>query len=742
MNKSIKIIVTGLVQGIGYRPFILRIANKYGINGSVKNTNGIVEILACGDADAITGFLGVVKKDVPEGGRLDGVSVEELSDVSGDTFSEGFSIIDSTTTSEKVWPVIPADLATCEECERELWDKNNRRYGHPFISCVKCGPRYTVTEQLPYDRKRLVLKKFSLCPECAKEYTDAVDRRCFAQTISCKSCGPKLNRPVEDAIDDVKAGKILAVKDIGGYHLACLPRKDVIQKIRDLKNRPSKPFAVMFESISEIEKYAYLDDKEKQLLTSPARPIVLLKLRDVHTAIDGSTSPYLGAMLPCNPVQIMLIKACGPLIMTSANTSGGLMITDNDMMISWLKDRVEMGRISEEDYSILSHDRDIIVPLDDSIVRVVRNRVLMVRRARGYAPMPITADVHNLGFAAGGDLKATFSFSVPGTVYMGPTLSDLEDERCATVYQDEVARMVELFGFEPSAVAVDKHPLYKSVNIAKNIFSTPEIHNSKNVDKMPTHSFQHHKAHVASVVAEHALNGDVLGFAFDGTGYGDDGSIWGSEVFVVRDNVFERVTHLPELSLMASDEASKNCKAAAIALAICVEKNDEDSINNSVWVDRFKDYIRTITIDKKTLPFIEAEYQLTEAAIANNLNRVKSTSAGRYFDAVSSLLGLCQYNTYEGEAAQELEYAAVKGNEKALEFHRLIADFIINMAEKIGIQQVALSGGTFLNRVLLEMVIDGLEEKGFKVYINEQVSCGDGGIALGQLYLLDKNCEV
>lgn len=705
---NIKITVTGLVQGIGYRPFILRIANEYGITGSVKNTNGVVEIIACGSETAVTGFLAVVKTTVPEGGSLDKVISENFDDAF--FINDGFCIVESTVTSEKIWPVLPADLATCEDCERELFDPNNRRFGHPFISCVKCGPRYTVTEELPYDRKRLVLKKFGLCPECGSEYQNASDRRCFAQTISCKSCGPRLSKPIETAVNDIMAGKILAVKDIGGYHLACLLRQDIISKLRTLKNRPTKPFAVMFEKVTDIEKYAYVNEQEYELLTSPARPIVLLRLKDVNGSLDGSTSVYLGAMLPCNPVQLMLVKACGPLIMTSANTSGGLMITDNEMMEKWLSDRIEKcpNELAADDVSVLSHDREILVPLDDSIVRVIRDRVLMVRRARGYVPIPIQADISGSHFAAGGDLKATFAFSVPGTVYMGPTLSDLEDDRCEAFYRSELCRMKTLFGFEPDDAVIDQHPLYKSAGIAADIFREKLCSVSK---------YQHHKAHIASVIAEYGLKGRVLGFAFDGTGYGDDGTIWGSEVFVVEDGQFNRVSHLPELSLMASDEASRNCKAAAMALTVADNE---------------------YTVKPDSLPYSADEYALTEAAIKNKLNRIKTTSAGRYFDAVSSLLGICQYNTYEGEAAQELEYEAVKGNILAIEFHRKIADFIINTAKEYNISQVALSGGTFLNRVLLEIVIDGLEENGYKVYINKQVSCGDGGLALGQLYLQDK----
>ena len=756
--SNYKITVTGLVQGIGYRPFVCKLANEYGLSGSVKNTDGIVTILASGAEVTLADFVSYLKENVPSGGRIDGVEIEPIDSLD----SSGFSIVESDITGTKKHPVLPADIATCEKCEAELKDANNRRYMHPFISCVACGPRYTVIEDKPYDRLRLTLKDFELCDECANEYSDAGDRRCFAQTISCKKCGPQLNMSIDDAAEFLNSGNILAIKDIGGFHLACrLGDETAINKLRVLKGRPSKPFAVMYSSVDEIRKVALVNDREEALLKSEARPIVLLELIDPASTPDGSNSAYVGAMLPCNPVQIMLVEKCGPLIMTSANTSGGLMITEASLMEEWIELRCDKFDLAKNQIKILDHNRKIEAPLDDSILRVVNDRVLLVRRARGYVPLPLelpetSGNSNNQILAMGGDLKATFSYATEeGAVYMEPTLSDLADDRCLSEYNSELRRMRRLFDFEPELVVVDKHPNYLS-----RVEADKYVRENKD-DESSIVEVQHHKAHVATVVAEHNLKGKILGFAFDGTGYGEDGAIWGSECFEVdtEANEFTRVDHLPYVALVASDEASKNCKMSLMSYVFSQSKGNE-KIELSL--------MKAFDINKE-------DYTLTKSSILAKINRVNSSSMGRLFDAVAAALGVCEYNSYEGEAAMELEYLAAKyfnvngdatiaenrnlksidslfldmakaieaGVDKgriALEFHYLIADFIHCIAKEHNISQIALSGGTFLNRILLNRTFKILEEDGYLVYINEQVSCGDGGLALGQIYIGEHLC--
>ena len=737
MNKIIT--VKGLIQGIGYRPFVCKLANEYNLSGWVKNTDGIVTILASGEAKAIEDFASFLRENIPAGGQI--LSLETADTAEVPTEEKGFYIASSNVTDSKVTPVIPADLATCEECERELFDENNRRYQHPFISCVKCGPRYTVIRDLPYDRNRLVLDKFPLCKKCSEEYNLLNNRRAYAQTISCKECGPALNMPIEKAAETLKSGKILAIKDIGGFHLACVLEDDAIDKLRKLKNRPTKPFAIMSDDFSYINSIANVNEKEIELLKSPARPIVLLNLKQdekgqIIKCPDKSTSPYLGVMLPSNPVQLMLSKECGPLIMTSANISGGMMITSDQELEGWINERVTAGAIEGADIEILTHNRDILVPLDDSIYRVIGDRTLTIRRARGYVPLPIRAKVSGDIFAAGSDLKATFAYSKDQVVYMGPTLTDLDVLATRRVYENEAKRMKKLFGFEPESYVCDCHPLYNS---------------SKMVEERNPLKVQHHRAHVASVMAEHFLEGEVLGFALDGTGYGDDGTIWGSEVFTVKDNVFTRVRSLTTADLVASDLAAKDARLSAFAYMAKEEAIEVADIEN-------------------VTTFTEEQLITTRAAIKMGLNRIKNSSLGRLFDAVAAVLGICEYNGYEGQCAQELEYAAARAEavtgrltedselpkltmdrlfsdiivalknsvskEKiALAFHLLIAEEITRTAMEFGIKQVVLSGGCFNNRILTENTIKNLEDKGFFVYINEQVSCGDAGLALGEIYV-------
>ena len=410
---SYKLIVKGLVQGIGYRPFIAHMAEELSLSGWVRNTSGIVTILIQGEEPKVKEFVSIVKSEVPAGGYLECVNTEETEFDGG---LRDFSIIESDETKERSLPMIPPDLCTCDKCKEELFDPENRRYRHPFISCVSCGPRYSIIESLPYDRPRIVLKKFPMCPKCKAEYTTRGDRRRHAQTISCMDCGPVLsfsitgsdevitdNREAMDrAIAFVADGGILAVKDITGYHLcARVGDKKAVQLLRKYKHRENKPFAVMFYDEAEARGFCNINDKEAELLNSAARPIVLLKMKESVTWDESvcQSSPYVGAMLPCNPVQIMLTKALGPLIMTSANISGDLLITDNEDMQGWLRGKAGTA--------ILSHNRDILTPMDDSIVRVVKDKVIMNRRGRGYNDL-FDIEASDEASAFGADLKSSF----------------------------------------------------------------------------------------------------------------------------------------------------------------------------------------------------------------------------------------------------------------------------------------------------------------------------------------------
>lgn len=680
---------SGIVQGIGFRPAALRFALDLKLTGQVKNTGGNVQISVSGDKRALNEFV----QRLVDLFKISSYTREKIEDTEFDGFKIVHSDFDCST------PFITPDLATCDRCEKELKDPKNRRFNHPFISCVSCGPRYTIINSLPYDRENTVMDEFPLCRSCREEYTDPKDRRCHAQTVACRCCGPQTNIPVEDALRILKNGDVLAVKDIGGYHLAC--RADsvrAVKEIRRLKGRESKPFAVMFRNLEQIKEYCLVSDTQKRMLQSTQRPIVLLKAKKSFDESVSCGSDLTGAFLPCNPLQIMLLDKVSPLVMTSANIGGEPIITDDK-------------KIEKFGVGVISHNRKILSPIDDSVLSEIAGKPHFIRRARGYVPLAIDIGIASKcdTFLAGGDLKSVFGFHRGRYVFLSQYFGDLENLDVYDNYCRETERFAKLHGFKAEKYVCDKHPLYYSSRRLENPFTV-----------------QHHKAHIASVIAEHRLKGEVLGFAFDGTGYGDDGSIWGGEVIKFDGKAFSRAEHLDYVKMIASDEISKN---AELALQCYTGGN-----------------------------------KLLDRAIENNINTIPSSSMGRLFDAVSALLEICKFNSYEGECAVMLEQAASKAQEAyplnpvfspkeildeiscakqkganiqslALGFHLMLAKLITKTALKYEINQIALSGGVFNNKILTESAVSMLSEKGFSVYINEKVPCGDGGIALGQAYI-------
>ena len=763
-----KFIVKGLVQGIGFRPFVAKLADELNIDGWVRNTGGIVTILASGSDSSIALFLRRIKAEVPTGGFITDIQLvhEDIT-----TENTGFRIIESDNDNQENLPLIPADIATCENCKKELFNTKNRRFLHPFISCTLCGPRYSIIENLPYDRKTITMSDFEMCDECKIEYVGKIDIRRHAQTIACKKCGPKLEfTRIEEnagklakntvhrnftgkffenlkehaselfkAAELVQWGGILAIKDIGGYHLACNPYdSSVVSTLRTLKHREAKAFAIMFESVEQLSEYCFVNEQERKLLESPARPIVLLKAKDsVKKPFADNvclTSPNIGAMLPCNPMQMILLRALGPIIMTSANSSGDVLETDDERMINWMMERALSKEMAGVPLGVLSHNRRILRPMDDSVMKVVCGRQQFIRRARGYVPNPISVDISEEIFAAGGDLKSTFCYIKNGLAYVSQHLGDMEAVSCQSFYRSEKLAMENIFKFAPKAVAVDKHPAY---------FSKSDNNECGVKNNLPIYEIQHHKAHVASVIAEYHIKGEVLGFAFDGTGFGDDGTIWGSEVFLWNGtDKMDRIAHLTPVQLIGGDEGAKNCDTILTGFLHHYSLDEHDKNSNKGIIC---------------------------SAIDNNINTVTSTSMGRLFDAVSALLDICHYNSYEGQAPIELENIASQTNEayklniaidgdcsdmfkdivNAIEagvekaalargFIYTLSDYICNVAKCNKVKQIVLSGGTFLNRILLEKTICELESEGFVVYISQQLPPGDGGLCLGQAYLAGK----
>lgn len=755
--------ITGMVQGIGFRPFVAELAEEYGLCGTVWNYAGSVQIIVSGEKTVIEAFVGALQKNAPAGACLESVIREQI-----DTWEfEGFSIVPSKEGAGEPQEIeIPADLPTCKNCERELSDCKNRRYRYPFLSCTACGPRYSIIEQLPYDRDKTVMREFALCKECEREYTKKGDIRRHAQTIACAACGPTLSFLTRDkkiegralqeeafaaAVTWLKNGGILAIKDIGGFHLASLvTNEETVLRLRRLKGREKKPFAVMFRDSDTIKRYCEVNREEDKLLKSAARPIVLLKKKECAEQFFAKEvskhSPDVGAMLPCNPLQILLMQEFEALIMTSANRSGEPILTENATVREWMEQ-------SQIPFAILSHDRKIVTPLDDSIVRVVHGRTQTFRRARGYVPQAMRLSgfkekQNRQIFAAGADLKSVFCFVKNGKAYFSQHLGDMEDEKIQKLYRTQYERMKNLFEFTPEVFVKDMHPAYatgthipaKSVPIA----------------------VQHHHAHVASVMAEHGLEGAVLGVAFDGTGYGTDAAIWGSEFLLCEKARMKRAAHLKQVTLIGGDEGVRN--ADTILYGYLASFHESELIEEVL---------------KKTEWFQSERAMIVKKAINRQINCVKSTSMGRLFDAVSAFLGICHYSDYEGEAAIELEYAAAKTKqsypleitlvkqeseeeqfigdteslflqlakgmsqgvpveELARGFLLAVGDFTVQVCERTAgesVKKIALGGGTFQNRILLEYVTEQLEARGYQVYFNEQIPSGDGGICLGQAYL-------
>ena len=804
MRKAV-ITVYGLVQGVGYRPFAAEAARDLSICGTVCNNGGIVKISAYGDDEALDAYIRRLSSCPPVGSRVDEVvcEYEDATDI-----PDGFEIVESEFGEEEL-RYLPADIATCERCERQLFDPSDRRFRYPFISCVSCGPRFSIMREVPYDRERTSMSGFDLCDECASEYVRPGDFRRHAQTIACECCGPKVGLyrhahaedPISEAVNILKQGGIVAVKDIGGYHFCFDPFCDEAGKrLREFKNRDKKPFAVMFYDIDEIKKYAFVSEKEEALLKSDARPIVLLDMRDgssdggdsrgyaagisvedepsvvlVHLSPTVcANSDRIGAMLPCNPLQLLLLKELRALVMTSGNRGGEPIIADDERMF----EICDEGGVDD----VLYHDREILNPLDDSIFQVVRipavddpdissdsyEYVQVIRRARGIVPEPVKLPfiLKNDVIAAGGDLKTVFALGRKNMAYLSGHYGDLEDVAASRAYRKGIASYTRLLGIKPEQAVCDAHPGYISAKIISD--------NDPCISKIG-----HHYAHVASVIAEHGLKQPVIGLAFDGTGYGDDGTVWGSEFLFCHDHDYERVGHFSSIPMIASDDAAKNAFISLYAYVYAAEKRGlltSGEIDALFESGSHKD-----------------EYKLFCSAADAGINTVSSSSMGRLFDAASAALDICGNNSYEGECAIMLEQAArrylrlssvdhigggfapviepsdlwapvqrdsvadsvylmaslIKENlygedtdRIAFMFHQAVTDASVMIIQKAACRvserpdTVALSGGSMCNRVLLSLLIPAIRRAGFKIYINEKVPCGDGGIALGQLCLI------
>jgi hydrogenase maturation protein HypF len=744
-----RFILRGVVQGVGMRPFIYRLAHEHGLAGSVANSARGVVAEVEGTADAIDRFAEDLVREAPPLARIDGV-LRESAAARGDT---GFQIRRSLNEIGESTLICP-DAAVCADCLREFLDPGDRRHLYPFINCTNCGPRFSIIEGTPYDRPRTTMRAFTMCPRCQAEYDDPLDRRFHAQPNACPVCGPRLAL-LPEAVDPapgaralLKLGHIVAVKGLGGFHIAADAANDAaVRALRERKRRPAKPFALMCRSLEVVREIAEMSAEEERLLRGPAAPVVLLrKRRDAARRISPAVAPrnaYLGIMLPHAPLQHLLFDDdLAALVMTSGNAPGEPIVAELD------EARAKLAGVAD---AFLSHDRGIVNRNDDSVLCVEGGRTLMVRRSRGFAPYPVDLEcgVESAPgvLACGTELKCTFTVLEAGRAYVSQHVGDMENQATLEFYEEMVRKFLAWFRARPEVVAHDLHPDYLATRFAKAFAVEHGV---------ATEGVQHHHAHIASVLAENGITEPVVGLALDGTGYGTDGSIWGCEFLVADLTGFERAGHLANVPLPGGDAAVR--RPYRVALSHLYAAGGDSLIERS-------------------LPLFDgvppAEIDLVRQQIAKRVNCVDTSSAGRLFDAVSALLGVCREVTYDAQAAIELESlvdggvtraypyeireeggrlvidpapivravaadatAGVVAGECAAALHNAVVSFCRDAASRIargrGITRVALSGGVFQNRFLLRSLVRALESDGLTVLLNREVPANDGGVSLGQ----------
>ena len=789
-----RIRVYGIVQGVGFRPNVHILALRFGVAGSVCNKGPFVEILACGERDNVDAFAAVISEESPDMARILRVDREELdretwTGLAGEP--DGFKIIESEKVRGDIF--VSPDLAICDKCKKELFDPDDRRYLHPFINCTACGPRLTILDSMPYDRVRTSMAEFPMCGPCEAEYTDRNSRRYHAQPVCCPDCGPRLYafapgelpgagaadpatdpetkpaaKPVAKpagskhasgdaeaiikACEVIRSGGIIAVKGIGGFHLCCDARnEETVMRLRRLKDRPFKPFAVMMRDIDTVRRECVVETGMEQVLDGPEKPILIMRKKGGSFEGAAPHNPNLGVMLPYTPLHLLLFDysdgkpMTDVLIMTSANPSGAPICRDDRDVVENLAGMCDL---------VLSHDRKIRLRADDSVMMWFRGKPYMIRRSRGYAPLPIMAgagertDTATLGI--GGELKSTFCLASGDLYYLSPYVADLSDMRSVDALKQGIERLETLLEIRPDSTVCDLHPGYNSTALAREL------------DRNAT-GVQHHYAHVLSCMAENGLDEKVIGVSFDGTGYGTDGTVWGGEFILADRRSFERAGSIAPFAQAGGDLAPKQGWRIAVSL-----------LGGGQAGDAPEELCEKLGICSRS------DAKTVMAMIRAGINTVTSTSAGRVFDAVSAVLGIARESTCEGEASMRLQFAAERAEtrtlrkyiggpeltrqdgviradlasavkeiadkrlggapvqELALDFHIYMSEMIAMVCRDIRVRtdvnKVCLTGGVMQNVLLLGLTADRLEDDGFTVFTHSMVPANDSGIALGQAY--------
>ena len=769
--QGLRVHITGIVQGVGFRPFVYNLATRLQLNGWVKNTSAGVEIEVDGDGSVLDLFVKCLRDEAPSLSRIDNLTPTPQPA----TGFGSFDILHSESVAGAFQPISP-DVSICPDCLREMFDPNDRRYRYPFINCTNCGPRFTIIKDIPYDRPQTTMAGFSMCPDCEHEYKDPQDRRFHAQPVACPVCGPRVTFErldggtvvdSDDAIVETRQalikGEIVAIKGLGGFHLACdATNAQAVTELRTRKLRVDKPFALMMPDIETIEQHCFVSDAERGLLQSSARPIVLLKKKPGSTIVE-EVSPrqdWLGVMLPYTPLHYLLFANPGiqdgtlniqPLVMTSGNLSEEPITTDNEDA------RQRLSKLAD---AFLLHNRDIHIRCDDSVMRVFAESpaigegdaqatvnpslIYPIRRSRGYSPFPIKLpmDVPQI-LAAGSELKNTFCITNKNYAFLSHHIGDMENYETLKSFEHGVEHFEKLFRVKPVAIACDMHPNYLATRYALD---------RADRENLPLFNIQHHHAHIAACMAEHGMDGSrpMIGVAFDGTGYGEDGAIWGGEILIADYKSYQRAYHLDYFPLPGGDAAIK--KPARTALALLWSLGFE-------WDERLDSVTEFCAQDRIVL----------QTQLERKINSPMTSSMGRLFDAAAALAGVRQKVNYEGQAAIEFEALAdpaeageysfgldqdrvvVQGVVEALvkdvmsgtpiskisaRFHNGLAasvrDICLKIRSDTGIDGVALSGGVWQNITLLGRTLSLLKTSGFRVYIHQEVPTNDGGLSLGQ----------
>ena len=794
--------IYGIVQGVGFRPFVSRLADRYGISGSVCNKGSYVETIARADESVIGDFVHAIEAEAPERSAI--VKVKVMDSPVDISIDSGFKIALSKHEDGQIF--VSPDIATCPDCARELFDKNNRRYLHPFINCTQCGPRLTILDSMPYDRVKTSMAGFPMCEACSDEYTDMDSRRYHAQPVCCNDCGPELYTLVGRASESdvqgmgtdserpegaygaaalletravIRNGGIAAIKGIGGFHLCCDAASEAaVQRLRQLKARPMKPFAVMMRDLEVVGRECRLEPEMEPLLTGPQKPIILIPRRhdsaesaepdsNIKVALKTNIqighnsriassvapdNPNLGVMLPYTPVHMLLFDypddepISDVLVMTSGNPSGAPICMNDEEALKYLSPMCDI---------ILSNSRDIRIRADDTVMAFYRSKPYMIRRSRGYSPLPIVAksESSHAVLGIGGELKNAFCLGDKGLFYPSPYIGDMADMRSVRALEAVTTRMERLLEIHPDIIVGDMHPGYNTSEMARVIAEREGV---------PVMEVQHHHAHMLSCMAENEYEGTALGVTFDGTGYGPDGTIWGGEFLLGDESGYERVGSITPFIHAGGDIASKEgWRIAYSMISTALGSEAANRIGETLGLGDDK--------GRQSIDFM----------LGNNINTVKSTSAGRLFDAVSAVLGIKSASTFEGEASMALQFAAERAEAQGISlapyegrlmnideeqfelctdtllmelaarsladqdtdqlayfFHKALADMIViaccYQRTRCDVNVVALSGGVFQNLLLLRLVDDGLEREGFKVLKHGVVPTNDGGIALGQ----------